>query len=154
MFSLQNYTEKKWIYIEIRCIRCAYCKLWRDFGFFCSVNHLSEGGVNANHNVTCSPSLAEDNTRLLMNSEGDCDDECIFCRRKEEDVALFLQVTRTRKIKKSAKQAFKTVRLLPDTGRSQSNETWETKQTKRLEIHQSRITNQDLLNSFKYPCVS
>ena len=84
---------------------------------------MSEGGVNANHNVTCSPSLAEDNTRLLTNSEGDCDDECIFCRRKEEDVALFLQVTRTRKIKKSAKQAFKTVRLLPDTGRSQSNET-------------------------------
>ena len=40
--------------------RCAYCKLRRDFRFFCSVNYLSEGGVNANHNVTCSPSLAED----------------------------------------------------------------------------------------------
>ena len=39
--------------------RCAYCKLRRDFGFFCSVNHFSEGGVKANHNVTPSPSLAE-----------------------------------------------------------------------------------------------
>ena len=27
-------------------------------GFFCSVNHLSGGGVNANHNATHSPSLA------------------------------------------------------------------------------------------------
>ena len=34
------------------------------FGFFCSVNHFSEGGVNANHNVTCSPSLAENDSRL------------------------------------------------------------------------------------------
>ena len=25
-------------------------------GFFCSVNHLSGGGVNANHNATQSPS--------------------------------------------------------------------------------------------------
>ena len=39
--------------------RCAYCKLGRDFGFFFSVNHFSEDGVNANHNATCSPSLAE-----------------------------------------------------------------------------------------------
>ena len=36
----------------------------RDFGFFCSVNHFSEGGVNANHNVTCSPNLAENDSRL------------------------------------------------------------------------------------------
>ena len=40
-------------------LRCAYCKLRRDFGFICSVNCFCEVGVNANHNVTCSPSLAE-----------------------------------------------------------------------------------------------
>ena len=44
---------------------------------FCSVNDLSEDGVNANHNVTCSPRLAEDDTRLLKNSEGDGDGEWI-----------------------------------------------------------------------------
>lgn len=38
--------------------RCPFCKVQR-VGFFCSVNHFSLGGVNANHNVTCSPSLGE-----------------------------------------------------------------------------------------------
>ena len=52
--------------------RCVYCKLRRDFGFFCSVNHFSEGGVNANHNVTCSPSLAENDPR----------------KRKEKEIAM------------------------------------------------------------------
>ena len=93
--------------------RCVYCKLRRDFGFFCSVNHFSEGGtVNANHNVTCSPSLAENDSRLLKNSEGNCDGEWIFCQRKEADVALFLQVTGIRKIRKTCK-ASSTSRLLP-----------------------------------------
>ena len=81
--------------------RCVYCKLRRDFGFFCSVNHFSEGGVNANHNVTCSPSLAENDPRLLKNSEGNRDGEWIFCPKKEADVALFLQVTGIRKIRKT-----------------------------------------------------
>ena len=39
-----------------------FCKIQRDFGLFCSVNHFSEGGVNANHNVTCLPSLAENDS--------------------------------------------------------------------------------------------
>ena len=42
--------------------RCAFCKLGRDFGFFCSVNHFSEGGVNGNRIVTCSPSLAKNDS--------------------------------------------------------------------------------------------
>ena len=41
-----------------------FCKIQRDFGLFCSVNHFSEGGVNANHNVTCTSSLAENDSRL------------------------------------------------------------------------------------------
>ena len=57
-------------------------------------------------------------SRLLKNSEGNRDCEWIFCRRREADVALFLQVTRMRKIVKIC----------------------GTKQTKRIEIHQSRIT--------------
>ena len=44
--------------------RCSYCKFRRNFGFFCSVSHFSEGAVNGNHNVTCSPSLAENDSRL------------------------------------------------------------------------------------------
>ena len=38
------------------------CKLRTDFGFFCSVSHFSEGEVNANPTVTCSPSLAENDS--------------------------------------------------------------------------------------------
>ena len=41
--------------------------------------------------------------------------------RQEADVALFLQVTRIRKISKTY-EANLTSRLLPETGRSQSNE--------------------------------
>ena len=47
--------------------RCAYRNLRRDFGFFCSVNHFGEGGVHANHNATCSPSLTENDSRLFKN---------------------------------------------------------------------------------------
>ena len=50
-------------------LRGAFCKLREEFGFFCSVNHFSEGGVNANHNVMCLPSLAENDSRLLKNSD-------------------------------------------------------------------------------------
>ena len=53
---------------------------------FSSVNQLSGGGVNANHNATHSPSLAvagknkiENDPKLLKNSEGNCDDEWNFC---------------------------------------------------------------------------
>ena len=53
-------------------------------GFFCSVNHLSGGGVNANHNATHSPSLdcknkIANDPKLLKNGEGNRDDEWNFC---------------------------------------------------------------------------
>ena len=92
--------------------RCAFCKRRWDFGFFCSVNHFSEVGVYVNHSVTCLSSLAENDSRLLKNSEGNRDGERIFHRRKEADVALFLQVTRIRKIRKIW-EANLTSRLLP-----------------------------------------
>ena len=94
------------------------CKLQRDFGFFCPVNHCSEGRINANHNVTCSPNLAENDSRLLKYSEGNRDSEWIFRHRKEADVALLLQMTRIRKIRKIC-EANLTSRLLHETGRSQ-----------------------------------
>ena len=77
-------------------------KLRMDFGFFCSVNHvnhISEGEFNANYNITCSLSLAENDSILRKNCEGNRDGEWIFCRRKEADVGLFLQVTMIRKIR-------------------------------------------------------
>ena len=128
--------------------RWVFCKLRKDFGFFCSVNHFSEGGVNANHSVTCSPSLAKNDSRLLKNSEGNSDGVWIFCPRSEADIALFMQVTRMRKILKIWK-ANLTSQLLPETRWSQSNEPWHPKQTKLIEIHQSWSTNNDLLNSAK-----
>ena len=74
-------------------------------GFFCFVNHLRGGGVKANHNATHSPSLAckyktENDSRLLKNSKGNRDDEWNFCPEQEADIALFLQETRLRKIRK------------------------------------------------------
>ena len=71
--------------------------------------------------------------RLLKNSEGNHDGQWIFCRWKEAAVGLFLQLTRTRKIRK-IRLANLTGRLLSGTGRSQSNEPWNTKQTKRIEM--------------------
>ena len=54
-----------------------------------------------------------------------------FVEGKEADFALLLQVTRIMKIRKICEANFKTSRLLPERGRSQSNEPWDTKQTKR-----------------------
>ena len=62
-----------------------------------------------------SPSLAENDSRLLKNSEGIRDGEWIFCQRREANAALFLQVTRIRKIRKIC-EANLTSRLLPETG--------------------------------------
>ena len=74
---------------------CVYCKLRRDFGFFHPVNHFSEDGVKANHNVTSSPSLADNDSRLLKNSEGIMMVSGFLSEEsKEADVALFLQVIR------------------------------------------------------------
>ena len=49
--------------------------------------------LNSLYRVTCSPSLAENNSRLLKNSEGNRNGKWIFCRKKEADVALFWQVS-------------------------------------------------------------
>ena len=87
-FSLEFWLQQSKFTAKFVVSRCAFWKLRRDFGFFFSVNHFSEGGVNANHNVTCLPSLAENDSRLLKNSEGNRDGEWIFCWRKEADVAL------------------------------------------------------------------
>ena len=57
------------------------------------------------------------------------DGEWIFCRGKEADVASFLQVAKIRNIRKIC-EADLISRLFPETGRSQSNEPWNTKQTK------------------------
>ena len=59
LFSLILFSNVKAKFVVSRC---TYCNLWRDFGFTCSVKHLSEGEVNTNHNVTCSPILAENDS--------------------------------------------------------------------------------------------
>ena len=74
--------------------------------------------------------------------QGNCDGEWIFCWKKEAGIALFLQVTRIRKIKKIC-EANLTTWLSLKTEWSQSNEPWNTKKTKRFEIHQSQMTNHD-----------
>ena len=110
-------------------------------GFFCSINHLSGGGVNANHNAMHSPSLAfknviENDPKLLKISEGNRNNGWNFCWGQEADIALFLQETRIRKIIKSSK---KTSRSLPETRRSQAVNLETKKQTKWIEMHQSEV---------------
>ena len=63
--------------------------------FFCSVNHLSGGGVNANHNAKQSPSLAcinKTDSRLLKNSEGNRDDEWTFCPGQETRIRMIRKI--------------------------------------------------------------
>ena len=93
-----------WIY---KCItakfvvsRRVYCKPW----VFCSVNHFSEGGVNANHNVTCSPSLTENDSRMFKNSEENRDGEWIFCRRKEAEGCFILVSDKSKKDQKNLRR--------------------------------------------------
>ena len=78
-------------------LSCAYCK--REF---CvpSIILVKAGSMQIMHIVTCSPSLTENDSRLLKNSIGNSDGEWIFCRRKQAEVTLFFQVTRIRKIRK------------------------------------------------------
>ena len=61
------------------------------FEFFCSVNRKSDGWVNANRNVTCSPGLAE---IMTLDCSRIAKEIAIvsgfFVEGKEADVALFL----------------------------------------------------------------
>ena len=53
-------------------LHCTFCKVQRDFEFY-SINHLSGGRVNVNHNVTHSPSLAYKNkTDMELKMNLDC----------------------------------------------------------------------------------
>ena len=102
-------------------------------GFFCSVNHLSGGGVNANHNAKHSSSLAcknktENDSRLLKNSEGNRHDAWTFCRRQE---------TRIRNIRKMFEENLS--QLLPETGRSRATNLKTQKKTKWIKMHQSKV---------------
>ena len=92
---MQNLNSDIKSYSQICCValRC----LQTSNGFFCSVNHLSGGGVNANHNATHSPSLArknktENDSRLLKNSEGNRDDEWTFCRGQETRIRMMRKI--------------------------------------------------------------
>ena len=82
------------IYSKFVTSRCA---LQTSNGFFCSVNYLSGGGINANHNAKHSPCLAcknktENDSRLLKNSEGNGDDERTFCRGQETRIRMIRKI--------------------------------------------------------------
>jgi len=68
-------------YSEIRCIELGW-----DSGFFCSLNHFSEGGVNANHSVTCLSSLAENDSSGCSRIAKEIVMVKGFYQRKERDV--------------------------------------------------------------------
>ena len=69
-------------YSKICCIVLHVSQSSTGFWFFSSVNHLSEGRVNANQTVTCLPSLAENDSRLLRNSKGNPNGEWIFLSKE------------------------------------------------------------------------
>ena len=87
-------------YSEIRCIALRVLQTSKG----------SEGGVNANHNVTCSPN----DSRLLKNSEGNRVGEWIFCRREGGRCCFILASDNNKKrSEKSVKQTLKLVDYCP-----------------------------------------
>ena len=78
--------------------RCVFCKLRRDFGFFCSVNHFSEDEVNANHNVTCWPSLAKNDSSCSRIAKEIAMVSRFFVEGRRQRLFYFFQETRMRKI--------------------------------------------------------
>ena len=99
-------------YREIRCIALR------------SVNHFSKGEINASHNVTCSPRLAENDSRLLKKGGGNSDGEWIFfCRRKEADVALFSSDKNEKDHKKAFSRVDQLVKMLDN--RQYNNLRWK-----------------------------
>ena len=101
-------------------------------------NHLSGGGVDANHNSTRTPSLDRKNktkkdSRLLKNSEGNRDDEWNFCKEQEADIAVLYSCKRQEK-ERSEKFSEKTSRLFPETGPSQATNRETQRQTKWIEF--------------------
>ena len=77
----------------------------------------------------------ENDSRLLKNNEGNRNAEWNFCRGKEADIGLFLQVTRIR-----SEKIFEANQLtIALNWMITSNEPNETqKYTKWIEIHQSQ----------------
>ena len=112
---------------------------------FCPWNHLSGGGVHANHNAMHLPCFTRKNktandSKLLNNSKGNRDGEWNFCRW-EGARHCFIHISGVDIHEKDKKKSSNQMsQLLPETGRSQ-------KQTKWIKIHQSQTIT--LLNSFK-----
>ena len=105
----------RWFYSQIRCIlRCAFANFE---GY--SVTSIIWVRGSINHNATHSPSMAcknktENDSRLVGNSKRNRDDGWNFCRKQEADIALSLQETRIRKIRKNLQR--KLVNYCPKQG--------------------------------------
>ena len=109
-------------------------------GFFCSVNHLSGGGVMQITMQRTRPAWPA-KTKLRVTLD---------CLRIAEEIAmisgLFVEGRRQtllysfkRQYEISEKSSKKTSQLLPETGRSQATNLETQKQTKWIEMHQSQV---------------
>lgn len=140
-------------YYQIRYISLPVLQIRRTFGFFCSTNHLSGDGVNANHNTWtrfyCPAWPAR--TKVIAAKEIAmviCQGN--ICQGKEADIAFFLASDKNKKDQKMFEAKYS---IIARNWTISSNEPETQKQTKGMEIHWSKITNHDLLNSFKKTCV-
>ena len=86
-------------YSQFVVSRCVFCKLRWDFGFLCSVSHLScgggGGGCKSQRNAFAHASFAlknetENGSRLIDNSEGNLDGEWNFCRGEGDRLSFIL----------------------------------------------------------------
>ena len=118
-FSLEFWLQQSKFTAKFVVSRCAFENLEGILGFSVPSIILVKAGLMQKNNVTCSASLAENDSRQLKNSEGNRDGEWIFCWRKEADVALFLQVSRMRQIIKICEANLTIVHYSPNWGRSQ-----------------------------------
>ena len=103
--------------------RCAFCKLRRDFEFFCSVNQLSGcgAGCKSQRNFAAKPKLRM-TLDCSLNSEGNRGGGWNVNLAREEGRLCFILASEVgiRTLERSEKSSKKTSRLLPKTGRSQA----------------------------------
>ena len=134
---------------------CAYWKLRRDLGFFYSINILVKAGLMQITMWCACPAWLRMTRRLLKNSKGNRDGGCIFCWRKQADIALYLQMTKIKKIRKIC-EANLTSRLLPETGNHKATnlETWNKQNGTKSTNHKSQTMTFWTRTSKQKSCVS
>ena len=119
---MQNLNSDIKSYRQIRCVALHHLQTLN--GFFCSVNHLSGDGVNANHNAKHVPAKAK--LRMTL--------DCSRIAKKIAMMSGFLSRARDKNKNDQKNLWRKLVDYCPKTTNLKTQ-----KQTKWIEMHQSQV---------------